>query len=168
MLPVKAGSDRWAGGGRGGGHLPRPEAQVLNSVLFVTPLPRGLGPSTRSSLFVVLFRKTGTQRRCRTNQRRGAWPAWKSALRIWACPRPPGPAPLPGEPLGPDPERRGSPPGQKSHKEPGRREGDEISGCPIPPLPREQQPSTLCPSLLFSNHFILLLFEALACFLSHF
>lgn len=78
-------------------------------------------------------------------------------------PPPPAPRRSHGSCRAPDPGRRSSPPGQRSHKEPGR-EGDEISRCPIPLFPREQQPSTVRPSLLFANHFILLLFEALACF----
>lgn len=78
-------------------------------------------------------------------------------------PPPPGPRRSLGTPAAPDPGRRSSPPGQRSHKEPGR-EGDEISRCPIPLFPREKQPSTVRPSLLFANHFILLLFEAVACF----
>ena len=102
------------------------------------------------------------------SEARGATNIRMSCPYLVLSPPPPAPRRSHGSCRAPDPGRRSSPPGQRSHKEPGR-EGDEISRCPIPLFPREQQPSTVRPSLLFANHFILLLFEALACFfLSHF
>lgn len=43
--------------------------------------------------------------------------------------------------------------------------GNEISCYPIPLFPRDSKPSLVHPSLLFGNHFILLLFEAVARFI---
>lgn len=97
------------------------------------------------------------------SESRGATNIQMSCPYVEVSPPPPGPRRSPGSSRAPDPGRRSSPPGQRSHKEPGR-EGDEISRCPIPLFPREPQPSSARPSLLFANHFILLLFEALACF----
>lgn len=115
----------------------------------------------------ALEKKRDATRGFHQSRARGATSIQMSCPYLAECPPPPGPRGSPGSSQASDPGRRSSPPGQRSHKEPGR-EGMRFLAAQSPCSPGSRSlPRSVPPSCLLIISFYSFLKQWLV-FLSHF